>query len=432
LPAKRLNRLYNTLKRLLTVRIEMKMLNFESPDDKAAAEDRIIALFRQILQNDLIVDTNTPLTKDGFRMVFRHCQQWAIDDGSIELSHITTSESHGYGMMMLVRLAGFEDRLNPGRWICGCGCLRDYFDAMLRTVLAFPSIVGKDNRLFAWELFGYPRNGDNQTGYRQADGYKTAPFRRDDETGDCATDGDMDIIYALLLADKRWGSGGKYRYKQIALDMLESLWDYCVHKETHTLLPGDWAANRAGTVLGDAIRISDIIPGHLKAYAKADRAHDWQKVLDACYGVLRDLCEENGHKNGLLPDFAVRAGGKWRAPEGTILEGDDGAYSYNACRVPWRLGTDSSLYALIVRPLNAFAKTYTGGDPDRLGPLRLDGSPIGESDPGTFAAPFLVTAAAGGDREWLNAVWGWHGLDTYNGDNYGDYVKLLSMLDVIT
>jgi endo-1,4-beta-D-glucanase Y len=391
---------------------------------------KIAAMFRQILSNDLIVDANGPADRDGFRLAFRHIKWWEIDDGGGGASHITTSESHGYGMMMLVEMAACEKSrgFQPGRWICGCCCLQDYFNAMLRTVQAFPSVTGGDNRLFAWELFGYPEEGGNRTGYKQEDGFKTAPFSRDPETGDCATDGDMDIIYSLLLADKQWGSGGAYDYRQIALDMLKSLWKYCVHSEYHTLLAGDWASGRAGTVLGDAVRISDIIPGHLKAYAEADKAHDWQRVLNAVYRVIGDLCEDNACQNGLLPDFAVRAEGRWKAPDGKIMEGDDGAYSYNACRVPWRLGTDNSLYEMIIKPLNAFAAAYTRGDLNRLGPLRLDGTPVGEPDPAVFTAPFLVAAAAGDDRDWLESLWNWPGLDEYNGDNYGDYLKLLSMV----
>jgi len=404
-------------------------------------DGKIIALFKQILLNDLIIDLNTPAEKDKIRMVFRHCQQWDIDDGSIEVSHITTSESHGYGMMILAFMAGCEKNLDllPGQWICGCGCLKDYYDAMLRTVIEFPSVIGKNNRLFAWELFGFPSDGKNKTGYKEADGIKTAPFTRDMESGDCATDGDMDIIYSLFLADKQWGSCGKYNYKQIALVMLENLWDYCVHKEHHTLLLGDWASERDG-ILSSAVRISDIIPAHIKVYANFDKNHDWQKVLDALYNVIHDLCESKSRQNGLLPDFAVLKDGRWKAPEKTILEGDDGSYSYNACRVPWRLGSDyllcgdtaigkSSLYNMIIKPLDEFVNNFTSGDMDRLGPFHLDGAPLGESDSETFASPFLVTAAANkANQSWIDKVWNWDGLDIYNGDNYGDYVKLLSML----
>lgn len=419
-------------------------------------DEKIIALFKQILLNDIIIDTNSPAAKDDFRIVFRHCQQWAIDDGSIEVSHITTSESHGYGMMILAYMAGCEEILAipPEQWACGSNCIQDYFNAMLRTVLQFPSVIGSNNRLFAWELFGCSADGKNKTGYKEINGFKTAPFSKDPKSGDCATDGDMDIIYSLLLADKQWSSNGKYNYKQIALDMLGSLWDYCVHKEHHTLLLGDWASERSG-VIGSAARISDIIPAHLKVYAEVDKKHDWQKVLGATYNIIRDLCESKSCQNGLLPDFAVWENSKWKAPEKKILEGDDGSYSYNACRVPWRLGSDyllygdtvigtGSLYSLIIKPLDEFANSYTKSvngndlksvynvdrhDLDRLGTFHLDGTPIEESDPETFTAPFMVTAATNkNDQNWINKFWSWSGMDMYNGDNYGDYVKLLSML----
>ena len=406
--------------------------------------EKIIALFKQILLNDLIIDTNAPAQKDKFRMVFRHCQQWDIEDGSIDVSHITTSESHGYGMMILAFMAGCEKAVNllPGQWLCGCSRLQDYYDAMLRTVLEFPSVMGKNNRLFAWELFGYPADKKNKTGYRDTNGIKTAPFTRDPNRGDCATDGDMDIIYSLLLADKQWGNG-KYNYKQTALDMLDDLWKYCVHKEHKTLLLGDWVSGGKGA-LASAVRVSDIIPAHLKVYADADKNHDWRKVLDAIYNVIGDLCGSKKNQNGLLPDFAVWKDGKWKAPKKTILEGDDGAYSYNACRVPWRLGSDyllcgdtsigaSSLFNLIIKPLDDFAKEFTKGDLDLLGAFNLDGSLLDGNDPETFASPFLVTAAAScsankANQDWVNKLWSWRGLDEYNGDNYGDYVKLLSML----
>ncbi|MCL2209596.1 MAG: glycosyl hydrolase family 8 [Treponema sp.] len=399
-------------------------------------KEKIISLFKQILQNDLIIDTNAPLEKDKFRMVFRHCLTWEIEEGDINVSHITTSESHGYGMMILAYMAGCEESLDH-KWIPGCVCIKDYFDAMLRTVLEFPSSIGKNNHLFAWELFGFPADGENKSGYKQTDGIKTAPFTKDQKSADCATDGDMDIICALLLADSQWGSDKNYNYKQIALDMLECLWNYCVHKKYFTLLLGDWTLGNKG-VLGSAVRISDIIPAHLKVFAKTDKEHDWQKVLDASYNVIRDLCESKNLQNGLLPDFAIFKDGKWKAPKKTILEGDDGSYSYNACRVPWRLGSDyllygdtkintSSLFNLIVKPLNEFTSAFT--DIDQLGPFNLDGSPLGERDPETFAAPFLVTAAAGkANPDWVEKIWNWQGLDDYNGDNYGDYVKLLSML----
>jgi len=406
-------------------------------------EEKIIGLFRKILLTDLIVDSNSPKNKDEFRMIFRHYQSWAVEEDGLPVSHLTVSESHGYGMMMLAYMAGCEEKLEftAKQWIYGCDCLKDYFDAMLRTSLAFPSVIGdENNKLIAWELIGNPRDGDNQTGYIQEDGYKSAPFIRPD-TSSCATDGDMDTIYALLLADQQWGSDGKYNYKQIALEMLKWFWKYCVHKEFHSLLVGDWASFHEG-VIKDATRPSDFIISHLKAYAKADPSHDWQLVVDATYNVIRDIREaENklGHSNGLLPDFVVRGGDRWEVPDGFVLEDDaDKCYAYNSCRTPWRLATDyllcgntefgdKKLLDDIIIPLDNHAKQI--GDLDNFGPFKLDGCQMDFTDPELFAPPFLLTAAArGDDQEWVNKFWDWDKLDNYNEDCYADYIKVLVML----
>lgn len=406
-------------------------------------EDKIIDLFRHFLLNDLIIDTNSPKNKDEFRIVFRHYQAWATTQEDFDVSHLTVSESIGYGMMMLVYMAGSEDRLrlSPEQWIYGCDNLQDYFDATLRTVLTFPSAAGDDdNKLIAWQLYGYPREGDNQTGYKVVDGFKTAPFKNLTNAS-CATDGDMDIIYSLLLADRQWGSNGSYDYKQIALDMLASLWKYCVHREYHSLLLGDWAHNWEGEK-GKATRSSDFILSHLKAYAEADKAHDWQLVINATYQVIQDIRDAEsklGHDNGMLPDFIIRGDGTWEVPTRLVLEREnDRDFAFNACRVPWRMATDYLLYGNtkfgnkvllddIIRPLDHHAKNID--NLDEFGPFRLDGSLLGINDPYLFAPPFLLTAAAHGiDQEWVNKIWDWSGLDAYQGDNYADYIKFLVML----
>ena len=45
-------------------------------------------------------------------------------------------------------------------------------------------------------------------------------------------------------------------------------------------------------------------------------------------------------RTGLLPDFVVRG----RPAKPRYLEGEhDGHYAWNACRTPWRIGTDAAL-----------------------------------------------------------------------------------------
>ena len=417
-------------------------------------DDKVVTFFREILLNDMIADTNAPDTKDEFQLVIRHSQEWEVEEGYVDVSHINVSESQGYGMMMMAYMAGSEDQLDLGEdeWIYGCTSLHEYYDAMLRTVQAYPSITG--NRLFGWELVGYPKDGDNTDGFNEVDGVKTAPFSQL-EDGDSATDGDMDIIYSLLLADKQWGSDGTYDYKQIALDMLEDLWDYCVHSEYHTLLLGDWAKAKEGEELGDATRPSDFILDHLKVYAEVDPDHDWQSVVDATYGVIKDIRDAEeaiGNMDGFLPDFVIRGDGVWEVPEGEVLEDEDGDgnYFYNSCRIPWRLGTDyltfgntdigdRTLYDYCIEPLDRFAKYFTEGDLEILGPLLMNGELFDWDDPDCFAPEFLVTAVSvddpdedssviGSGQEWINTNWNSDILTSYEGDTYGDYIKMFCML----
>jgi hypothetical protein len=355
-------------------------------------------------------------------------------------------------MMMIAYMAGSEEALglSEDEWRNGSTGLKDYFDAMLRTVIAFPSVHRPGSTLFTWKLVGR---------FVEGSGNKEAAFVRI-SNGNSATDGDMDIIYALLLADKQWGGGTKFNgrsYKDIALDMLADLWQFCVHDEYHTLLFGDWAKT-ASRHSGNT-RPSDFILSHLAAYREADPAHDWQKVIDATLGVIKEIREAElalGHDNGLLPDFVIRGENGWEVPPGQVLERPtDNAYDYNSVRVPWRLGTyymlfgdtpigDKSLYEYIIRPIDEFAQEYSGGDIGTLGRARMSGTPIGTPDPATFAAPFLVTAAARGrDQDWVNAFYdGWTewrdidgswqevpvGLYSWRNDYYGDYIKILSLI----
>ncbi|MCL2193060.1 MAG: glycosyl hydrolase family 8 [Treponema sp.] len=415
-------------------------------------DNMILDLFRRILRNDLIVDSTAPQTREDFRMVFRHIQPWEVQQGNV--SHITTSESHGYGMIILAYMAGSERSLGlfPNEWIFG-GNLKDYFNAMLRTVLAFPS---DRSTMMSWRLFGYRDAGQatagliSWNGYRMLGGLRTAPFTRTQHGwGNSATDGDMDIIYALILADRQWGSDGRYDYIGIARQMLAELWRHCVHPQYRTLLLGDWARVSSDLVLRNATRTSDFITSHLNVFREVDPAHDWQAVIDATHDVIREIRDAQnalGNRNGLLPDFVVREARSWAIPAGQVLESPhDGAYSFNAVRVPWRLGTaymlfgntaigDSTLYDYSIRPLDDFARAFHGNHGlGVIGPLAMNGTRLHAwTDSPLFGPPFALTAAlVGYSQQWIDSFWGNAlpgGLNEYRGDTYGDYIRLIVLL----
>jgi hypothetical protein len=402
----------------------------------------------------------------------------------------------GYGMIILAYMAGSEDALTAAgyNWRFGARSLKDYYDGMLRTVLAFQSplyVGGRRTGQHSWELFGF-NTGKNETGlsfnnssdvftrgFRYVEDSnaiaKIAPFANTPEGGlngggghtgyynngtSSAADGDMDIIYSLIVADKQWGSDGRYNYREIALEMLEGFWRSVTHTQYRTLLLGDWAwrANPPyGINLNNGTRPSDFMLSHLRAYKAFDTERDWQEVIDATLNVISDIRDgqhaDGSPNNGLLPDFAVRASAsdKWiPAPAYFLESSNDGRYSWNSCRTPWRLGTDyllygdtlmtgnlsnPSLFTYIIEPLDNFAKARVGDNRSTLTGLgmnfSLNSAIINSSqtaNPG-FAVPFLVTAAAvGNEQAWVDAFWSYPGISRFNNNWYTDYYKLIVMI----
>jgi len=440
-------------------------------------EERILELFENILRNNIIVDSLGPQTREAFRIVFQHRSSWP-GGSSGNVHNITVSESHGYGMMILALMAGSEDRLYLGEagWLFG-GDIRDYFDAMVRTMQAFPSARQAGTSLMSWRLWGYSNaerdadlfhaetnlEGIRAAGYRLIDGVRTAPFRNEGvhlgNVGNSATDGDMDMIYALILADRQWGSDGTINYMGMAQRMLADFYRFCIHRDHRTLLLGDWASWSPGTELGDATRASDFMLSHLITFRDVDQnsAHNWQAVIDATLDVIweiRSYLNAQGglyYQNGLLPDFITRQDGRWAVPPGQILESaNDGRWHWNSVRVPWRMGTTYmlfgdmpvgnstlTLYDLIIAPLDNFARTRPGGL--NIGNMHMDGTNISASPSAgmrrDFATPFVVTAAARGEHpdQWIDAFWGTdtvipNGMHHWANNVYGDYFRLIALI----
>ncbi|MGL5742777.1 MAG: glycosyl hydrolase family 8 [Legionella sp.] len=100
----------------------------------------------------------------------------------------TVSEAHGYGMILAVLMAGYDDKA------------KEYFDGMYGYYKDHPSEITP--YLMAWAQ-------DKDL--------------HDIGGTDSATDGDMDIAYALLLADKQWGSSGSINYLQDAKNMINAI-----------------------------------------------------------------------------------------------------------------------------------------------------------------------------------------------------------------
>lgn len=316
------------------------------------------------------------------------------------------SEGQGYGMMIAALMAGHESSA------------KSMFDRLYRYYVAHPSVINEN--LMSWAQDSACANIDSLGSAS-------------------ATDGDVDAAYGLLLADAQWGSDGDIDYLGEARRIIGAILASEI-QPANTILFGDWVADSTHQYW-NATRSSDFITGHFKAFAAAAGETRWNDVADKAYAIVEHLQTNHSPQTGLLPDFVVDAAGATPRPAPpNYLEGEnDGQFSYNACRTPWRLATDYLISGdararSAVRRLNAWIRAASGGNPQSItSGYSLDGTPLNSDVEVGFIAPFMVAAAvepeSGTNQPWLDALW-----DEVAGrppeEYYADSIKLLSMLVV--
>jgi len=316
----------------------------------------------------------------------------------------TVSEGHGYGMLLTVLLAGRD----PGA--------RRELDGLYAYYAAHPS--ANDPALMAWAQ-------DAQCG--------------DVEGADSATDGDLDIAYALLLADAQWGSTGAVDYHAAALRIIDAILASEIHPTASSILVGDWVDPSDPHYTGT--RPSDFMAGHARAFRAATGEARWDDVIARIYTIVAAIQTSYAPATGLLPDFVVDATGDAPAPAppSWLEEPTDGDYAYNSCRTPWRLGTDALVDGEprardAVGRITAWIRATTGDDPAAVRDgYTLAGDPLFGGNELPFVAPLAVAAmiepASGSNQPWLDALWD-HLAAAGDADYYGDSLKVLSMVVV--
>ncbi len=318
----------------------------------------------------------------------------------------TVSEAHGYGMVIAAYMAD-----------------KPTFDSMRAYFRAHPSVNAP--HLMAWKQT--LKNG------RMVDV----------EGADSATDGDLDIAYALLLADGQWGSNSGIDYRGEAIAVMHDILAHEVNAQDDNLTPGDWArgADTRHT------RPSDFMTDHLLAFAQADTANaaQWMRVHDTASAIVNDQFDQGSARTGLMPDFMVKSGGRFVPVPGKYLESrHDGDFSYNACRTPWRLamshivqGRNEMLGALQTQA--SWIASAAGNKPTgiRAGYYVRNGKNgktfVGYDDL-AFTAPFAVNAMVGGAaaQDWLDKLW----ISITGGDYgpvvdyFGDTIRLQVLITV--
>jgi len=305
---------------------------------------------------------------------------------------ITTSEAHGYGMIIFALVAGYDSQA------------KRYFDGM-------------------FNMFDKHRSKNNPNNMSWVIDKSELPSKDQDS----ATDGDMDIAYALLLAHHQWGSNGNVDYLTQARKIITGgVKDAAMSRESKRTLLGDSATDQYAT------RASDWMTDHFKAYQQATRDNFWSEAANTVYGLISQITINHAPNTGLMPDFIVGPSARPASPH--FLEAKtDGDYSWNACRYPWRIATDFAHYgapearAAANKVVN-WLKRSAGADPRNIkAGYKLDGTPIVNYCSAAFTSPFIAACIVDPSHQaFMNS--GWDVIKKWrNGDYYGDTINLLCM-----
>ena len=320
---------------------------------------------------------------------------------SSQPGNLSLSEGHGYGMVITVIMAGHDP------------LAKKHFDALYRFFRDHPSKSSPD--LMAWY---------QDISCADADGPNSA------------ADGDLDIAFALLLADKQWGSCGSIDYRAEAFKVIAAIKARVLDASHRYVLLGDWV-NQSSGKYHDATRSSDFMTDHFRSFGAVKDPATWDGLVDSSYEIITWVRNFYSFGKGLLPDFILSPLSLPEPAPANFLKGStDGTYDYNACRVPWRIGTDYLVSGDVrakseLLALTSWIEGATGGNPHKIAAgYHLDGSPSPNSNYLTmaFVAPFGVAAMANQlHKPWLNALWTLIAAapsDKY----YADSIQLLSMI----
>ena len=266
---------------------------------------------------------------------------------------VVLSEAQGYGMLITVEAAK-KDLAN-----------QEDFDRLYRY---YQNNRLDDTQLMAWKQI--IKKGELSSEHQNA------------------TDGDLYIAYALMEAAKQWPEKGE-GYQQQAKAILDDILKYNYNETTGVLTVGNWA--NQDSEFYHLMRTSDTLPSFFQSFYELTGNEQWLSIKEKMLAQLDAISSQT--KTGLLPDFMwVDEQGARVADPDTIESKYDGAYSYNACRLPYNLAQsqDKTSQKLGKKMLDFFMKQrniYAGYD--------LKGNALHQYQAASFIAPVSYAAENG-------------------------------------
>ena len=220
-------------------------------------------------------------------------------------SNVTTSEAQGYTML---RAVWSDDRTT--------------FDQTWQWTAAH---LERSDKLFGWRYGRLPGGTD---GILTSEGGENT-----------ASDADVDIATALLLASSQWHD---QQYRTSARDVIAAIWNQEVIAAHGRLYLAADNLEKQSQLPTFVVNPSYLAPYAFRLFDRLDSSHSWSRLADDSYYFLQSVGSARlGGKNsaGLPPDWVAvdRRTGVLRASPNP---GQTTDFGYNAFRVLWRVGLD--------------------------------------------------------------------------------------------
>ena len=320
--------------------------------------------------------------------------------GSTEKTTIT--EAHGWGMIVFALMAGPDGDANA----------QEYFDGMHLFSKDHPS--SENPILMSWQVLA----GESPV----ADA--------------SATDGDLDMAYAYILAHDQWGSDGTINYLQEARNMIiNGLLVSDINKTTKWISLGDFVDNLDPTSeFYWATRSSDWMGDHLRVFSYNTGSSKLTEAADYFYTIYTQFSNAYSQTTGLVSDFIVNETPE-PAPKNFLYEYvDTDIYKWNACRVPWRIATDFAHWGTadaksMCNKMVNWVKGACNNNPASIAAgYELNGTAAGAAGDMAFVAPFVAACIVDASHQsFLNSGWNEIKLN-HNGGVYQNSINLLCQL----
>ncbi len=228
----------------------------------------------------------------------------------------------------------------------------------------------------------------------------------------CATDGDLDMAFALIVADRKgWGSD----FGSDATNLCRALMTHCVDS-SNVLKPGDTFGG------ANLTNPSYYAPAYYVHFASQTGDNRWYAVRDKCYETF-DAINRLNNNTGLTPKECGSDGSK------VSNNYDDGS---DSCRVPWRLVKDyawngDNRAKKVLDRLNAFYANR--GAYNIKGEYYIDGKEkVTWGNAQWRIAPIACGAVASDNNSFRSDMWNRLLETEHERDYYGRSLQVLGIL----